>query len=350
MSNKQNSILFVSQSGIGNLIMQLAAIKRFKKEHPEWKVDVWVDPKRNTANLAKIIPDIDEVISAPIKRSALGHVVQIWKMGRQKYQAGVVLYPGQQIKSAAYLWLMNVKQRIGHRYSWLGNPDSALFLSKAITVRTNTHDVDQNIYLLKEAGLVGEGNEYESYEITIPQKYCLLAERYAQEAKLPADKKFIGLHAGSNKNFSWKRWPAENFATLGKYLVKKGYHVLLFGNQEEMRLNKDIRQRIGKHHVSIVSAKLMVTAALIKKCEYFISNDSGLMHLAAAAGTKTYGIFGPTDETRTGPRGTNSQVIRAPGTKPVYDVNDNYDLGTETHDSLTLVTPQMVIAKLGEDY
>ncbi len=348
MSNKPNSIIFVSLSGIGNFLMHTPAIKLFKEEHPDWQVAVCLAKNRKTASIAKVLPYIDEVINVSVRRSLIGHWYQIWQLRRRSFTTGVVLYPGQRIKSAIYLWLAGIEQRVGHRYPLLGNPDSGFLLTQPQAVKEVTHDVEQNTNLLKNSGLISDVNGLNNYELKLPEKYEIMAEQYLQSTNIATEKIFVGMHAGSNSEFAWKRWPTENFATLGKYLVKKGYHILLFGDKNEMKLNKIIRQRIGKQNVSIVSAKLLVAAAIIRKCGVFISNDSGLMHLAAAVGCKTMGIFGPTDEARTGPRGDKSQVIRAPGSQPVYDVNNNFDLGSEPHETLDAVTPQMVIAKIIE--
>ena len=84
----------------------------------------------------------------------------------------------------------------------------------------------------------------------------------------------------------------------------------------------------------------------MQQCTLFVSNDSGLMHLAAATGTKTFGLFGPTNEQRTSPRGPHSYVIRAAGTKPVFDVNEHYDLSLKPHPTILAITPEQVIQTL----
>jgi heptosyltransferase-2 len=62
--------------------------------------------------------------------------------------------------------------------------------------------------------------------------------------------------------------------------------------------------------VIVEQMDIRTTAALIGKCSLFLSNDSGLMHVAAAAGVRTIGIFGPTDHVRTAPRGRGNLVVR----------------------------------------
>jgi ADP-heptose:LPS heptosyltransferase len=70
----------------------------------------------------------------------------------------------------------------------------------------------------------------------------------------------------------------------------------------------------------VVTLPLRVTAALMQHCSFFVSNDSGLMHVAVSQKIPTFGLFGPTDERRTAPWGPYGHVIRAEGTKSTYDV------------------------------
>ena len=81
-------------------------------------------------------------------------------------------------------------------------------------------------------------------------------------------------------------------------------------------------------------------------CRLVLANDSGLMHLAAASGTPTLGLFGPTNEKQVGPRGSHTYTIRAPGTKPSYDTVTNYNLGTEPHPSLLALKSSEVVDKI----
>jgi ADP-heptose:LPS heptosyltransferase len=167
----------------------------------------------------------------------------------------------------------------------------------------------------------------------------------------------VGLHPGSAPNFEWKRWPLENFAEIAAELIKKyNAHIFLFGGPGEKSLKEELANLIKKQlpitdyrlPITLISTDLLTTAALMQRCGLIIANDSGLMHLASAAGAPTLGLFGPTDEARIGPRGPQSFTLRAPGTKPVYDVNTNFNLGHSPHPSLLALKPELVLKKINE--
>ena len=83
----------------------------------------------------------------------------------------------------------------------------------------------------------------------------------------------------------------------------------MFGGPEEHGLNQEIEQ-LMKHKPFIVEdLSLKAVAALIQQCGIFVTNDSGLMHVSVAVGTKTIALFGPTDPSRTAPYGADHIVI-----------------------------------------
>jgi ADP-heptose:LPS heptosyltransferase len=90
-----------------------------------------------------------------------------------------------------------------------------------------------------------------------------------------------------------------------------GTQFVLLGGPEETELAGRICLQCGSGVVSLAGkTSLMVTAAILKRCQYLITNDSGIMHLGTAVGTPVVAIFGPTRESHIGPTGRRSVVIR----------------------------------------
>lgn len=367
MSNSANSprLLVVALSGIGNLIMQIPMINAIKTAWPKSHLTVWVAP-RGTRTIAESTPSIDEVIEIPIKTSLGGHIKNIQRLRALKADIGIVASPGQQIKSAAYLFLAGIPTRAGHMYPLGSNPASRLFLTNVISEKEKTHDIEQNLALLSALQLPIPSIAH--YSLTIPSEAVTKAQELINSLHLDPTKPIIGFHAGSAPDFIWKRWPLENFAAIGKQLIAKyGAHILLFGGKGEAEQNETIKNLIlkGQEHllsssmatainapdplsvsVTSIQSDLFTTAAVMQKCRLIVSNDSGLMHLAAASGVETFGLFGPTDEKKTGPRGPKSYVIRAEGTKPAYNTEKNYNLGRQPHPAILALIPELVLVKL----
>ncbi len=121
---------------------------------------------------------------------------------------------------------------------------------------------------------------------------------------------FVGLNPGGIGN-PLKRWPTERFAELAGLLRRDGIPVIVFCGPPDL----DDARKIA----SATSPALPVVAAdqdqlglasMLAHCTLLVTNDSGGMHLAAAAGVTCLALFGPTDPLRTGPRGEGHRVIR----------------------------------------
>lgn len=274
---------------------------------------------------------------------------------RSAFDVAIVMHPGQELKSAAILYAAGIKTRIGATYPLFHICHSSLFLTNGVALEDNIHDVEKNLRLVAplippvkgdKGGLREQVREKFTYAITVQEEFILEAENLLISYNIPVGKKLIGIHPGCAKNFLWKRWPKENFIELSKILIEKyNAHILIFGGPGEIDMQKEIHSSIPNQS-SIVQTSLLTTAALMQKCKVVVSNDSGLMHLSAATGTPTIGLFGPTDENKTGPRGQKSIVVRAPGTKPVYNTHSNFNLGNTPHTTIIKITVDMVMEKI----
>jgi heptosyltransferase-2 len=131
----------------------------------------------------------------------------------------------------------------------------------------------------------------------------------------------LGFHPGSPEDMKFKRWPPERWIQLGGELARAyDAKILVFGGEAEHELRQRVRDGIGDAAVE-VKGSLRQSAAIARRCLLFVSNDSGLMHVAVSQNVPTFGLFGPTDETRTAPWGPYGHVIRAVGTQPTYDLS-----------------------------
>jgi heptosyltransferase-2 len=345
MANKPQHVLVLALSGIGNILMQLPTIQAIKRQHPNWKITVWVAPTRGTRQLAENVEEIDEVIEHPLPRITSNFWPLLKRLRQQKYTAAIMLSPGQRIKGALMMYAAGIPKRIAHKYPLMGH-DSKIFLTHTIPENSNLHDIEQNLKLLpflevrKPSGNI-------TYTLNT-NSFRSGAGRILQKNNLISAKNLMGIHAGSAPAFQWKRWPAEYFIELSKKLIAKhNAHILIFGGQEEKNLKKRILTALAPH-ATIVTTDLLASAALLSRCKLVVSNDSGIMHVAAASGATTIGLFGPTSEKNTGPRGAKSYSLRAPGTTPVYITEKKHALDSSPHISLQKLTPQQVFTFVEE--
>jgi heptosyltransferase-3 len=118
-------------------------------------------------------------------------------------------------------------------------------------------------------------------------------------------------------NWRGKQWRAERFAALAARLtaangVLPSARVAVLAAANERAQAAPVLESIpAERRIDLVgAAELPVLAACLQRCALFVGNDSGLMHLAAAAGTPTLGLFGPSPEYRYAPWGPHAAVAR----------------------------------------
>ena len=144
------------------------------------------------------------------------------------------------------------------------------------------------------------------------------AERHRAVAArlLPADVPVLALGPGAN--WVCKTWPPERFAALAARLLGPGAplaggRLLLVGGEAERAAARAILEAMPPTVVADgFGLDIPTTAAALERCALFVGNDSAMMHLAAAAGARTVGLFGPTRDEHYAPWGPNGLAVRTP--------------------------------------
>ena len=156
-------------------------------------------------------------------------------------------------------------------------------------------------------------------------------------------------------NWQRKNWPIENFILLIKNLMKKSKYeynfksVIILGSDKEKEQCKYLVDKLNNINIKNLCGycDISVIYALLHHCQLFIGNDSGLMHLSAAANIKTLGLFGPSKEINYRPWGKKSYFLR---TESTYEELVNVK-GYDRFDSSSLMktlTVEKVLKKCHE--
>jgi ADP-heptose:LPS heptosyltransferase len=149
-----------------------------------------------------------------------------------------------------------------------------------------------------------------------PRVWLSPAHRDVAGRLLPKGAPVLALGIGTN--WMWKTWPAEAFATLAARLTAAdgplpGATLLLVGGEAERTAASPVQAAFPAHRIlDALGLDVPATAALLEGAHLFVGNDSAMMHLAAATGARTVGLFGPTQDAHYGPWGSNALVVRTP--------------------------------------
>ncbi len=169
----------------------------------------------------------------------------------------------------------------------------------------NTHITD---YLLKSLDSLGI-----TYPNIIPKVFLnnedlCFGEKFIKDAAIDSRKVLIAIHPGSGSR--QKCWPVERFALLMSRLSSNmNAQFLVISGPADDKVIEELRLKIGNTFIMVNQLPLPYLAAIVARCRLFIGNDSGVTHLAAATGTPTIAIFGPTDPRMWGPRGEKVKIL-----------------------------------------
>jgi heptosyltransferase-2/heptosyltransferase-3 len=168
------------------------------------------------------------------------------------------------------------------------------------------------------------------------------ARERAQSVTMATRSPFVVLQPGGARNpgstMLDKRWPAERYADLARWFTKQGLAVLITGSRDDRALGLAITQQAGLSEEIVLagSLDLLATAAVIELAAQYVGGDTGVSHLAAAAGTPCIVIFGPTNPRRYAPLGERVSILAPPESWSIPDVDlrkrDRHAVGPRTAD------------------
>jgi heptosyltransferase I len=308
-SDVYERILVVKLSAIGDIIHTLPAVAALRRAYPEawlaWLVE------RSGANLLRGNPDLDELITVDTLAwrahwwMGLRH---IWYTTRHLRRASFDLCIDFQglLKSALFGYFSGAPRRLGFPGQMCREPLSAVFTNvHGPIVDPRAHVVDQSVELLQALGVATTERHF---TIPLTEADEHFAERVWRELGLSSDVPVVVLWPGA----AWKtkQWGELNYARLNDALIRR-YQVrtlLTWGPGEESLIQRVVRATAYTPAIAPATTLLQL-AALIARCRAFIGGDTGPLHLAAAVGTPTVALFGPTSPQRNGPYGPGHVVL-----------------------------------------
>jgi heptosyltransferase-2 len=293
-------ILMISLAGIGDTIMATPALKALRDRFPDARLDVLVMQKASR-DLLSSNPHVDEVLYWDfLGRRPLESLAYVLGLRRRRYDVTVNAYPANRWEYNVVNCLAGGRRRLGHRYRHLDWANAGFLLTSRLTEDDSLHNVEENLRLV-DLLTPGRGLSAgpKKLVVRIPAGSHLRAEQWLREKGLGTGF-LVGLHPGCGllKNHEHRRWPAERFGGLGRRLADAlGAEVLVFGGPDEAELKERVVTTAGPHAHPVALPGLLDSAALLARCRFLVSNDSSLMHLAAALQVPVVAIFGPTNAT-----------------------------------------------------
>ncbi len=302
-----NKILIIRFSSLGDILLSSPLVRILREKFPNANIDYLT--KSNYADLVKFNPNITSVIEL---RTDLKDELRTLK---------------EQIQNSRYDVILDIHNSIRSRYiRFFSGAKYQGVVNKRIFKRFFLVTFKWNFYkeiisvadrYIETARRLGIENDVRGLEIFVPEENILTVNAMLDKYKLNRYNIVIGI-APCAKHFT-KCWLQNRFIELGFRLTKLySAKILIFGNKNEQDYCNDMAQMINaKASASVAESfagklTLLETAAALDHCSIVITNDSGIMHLAAARKKKILAIFGSTvKEFGFYPYGTDYILIEA---------------------------------------
>jgi ADP-heptose:LPS heptosyltransferase len=287
-------VLVVRLDEIGDVVLTTPLLRELRHNAPRAWVTLVVSPK--TRNLVEFCPYVNEVLVfdwrvngrlARLRRHARAMVFarrHLWRrfdlamvprFGADYYDATFLSFFSGAAWRVAYSEHLNeVKARLNRGYDRL--------LTQALDGTGAKHQVEWNLNFLQLLG--GEVND-SRLELWLTEDDRAFAKKILAAHGMQEGELLIAFAPGAGA--SRRCWPLERWIELGRRLMREfAFRLVLVGSESESELGTRIESALGSAVINLVGhATLRQTSAILEHCSLTVSNDSGPMHLAAAAGS-----------------------------------------------------------------
>ena len=281
---------------VGDVVMSLPAVRALRAADPVGTLALLARPW--VAEMYRLLPEVDEVVVDGAKEAGADAGARERLVGAiraARFDRAVILPTS--FRSAWTLARAGVPERIGYRAEWRG---ALLTRAVGLSLASGEHQVWKHLRLAEAAGAASADPPDVSWPVSAAVRDAARARLAEAGWKGGA---FAAAHVASFANAA-KRWELARFAAVFDELAtRRGLTVVLLGSAGEKVVNGEAATLAKKARVFDLSGATSLPEALgiLAEAAVFLGNDSGLAHLAGAAGTPSVVVFGPTDPEATRP-------------------------------------------------
>ncbi len=297
----ENKILIIGPAWVGDMVMAQCLFKLLKQRDPEVRIDV-LAPGWSVPLLARM-PEVTESLVMPLGHGkiGLGERRRIGKSLREKHYQQAIVLPNS-FKSALIPWWATIPVRTGFRGEM------------RYGVLNDVRQLNKKRYPLMIEQFMALGLPVNA---SLPKEYPLpqlsISEdnraRLLAHYQLTIDRPILVMCPGAEFGPA-KRWPEEHYATVANEKRRQGWQVWILGSAKDQSVAEKIMVLTQQHCINLTGkTKLEEAVDLLSMANVVLSNDSGLMHIAAALQKPLIAVYGPTTSAFTPPLNPEARVL-----------------------------------------
>ncbi|MFT3741490.1 MAG: lipopolysaccharide heptosyltransferase II [Gammaproteobacteria bacterium] len=303
VTSKSPKILIIAPAWVGDLVMAQTLFKLLKSQHPNITIDVLAPPW--SYPLLQSMPEVDRtwIADFPHKKLRLWQRYRLARQLRQQRYTQAILLPNS-LKSALVPYWAQIPIRTGWRKEW---PRHWLVND------TRTLDKAQLPKMIERFAALGLPKD-QSLPAVLPWPALSVStdrvESTLAKLQLTRPQQPLLVLAPGAEYGPAKRWPAQHFAAVVKAKTQQGWCVWLLGSTKDVEVNAEIQQACGGAALNLAGeTQLSEAVDLLSLATVVVSNDSGLLHIAAALQKPVVAIYGPTSPTFAPPLAVKSEIL-----------------------------------------
>ena len=283
------------------MVLLTPALRALKRAYPESNVTLLLRPL--VAELMETHPYVDTCIVDTKNRGRYRSLRELTRqIRRAAFDVAVVLHPTS-FRNALLPFLARVPMRVGTNVNGRG-----MLLTASRKDDTSVHEVHRYLRVLQ---LLDIDTSLDSLEFWHTDTERRIIQDLLDVEDVSSTDKLIALNLGTT--WRTKQWDIANFAAVIQQIahLAPDVRIVLTGSSNELALVEALPTSLPIINL-VGKTSILQLGALLERCEVCLTCDSGPMHIAAAVGTPTVALFGPTDPVRHKPHGTGHTIIEKP--------------------------------------
>jgi heptosyltransferase-2 len=299
-------ILIVRTDRIGDVLLSTPVIKTVREIYPSAYIAMMVSPYAK--DIVENNPYLDDVVIYDKDyrhKGWLSSVKFALRLRKKRFDLAIVLHPTNRVHLITFF--AGIPKRVGYDRKF-----GFLLTDKIKHTKQfgEKHESEYSLDLLRYLGI--EPKDKSSFMPIRPESEEWVEELCARESIKDSDR-LLAVHPGAS--CPSKIWPAERFARVADKLVDKyGFKVLIIAGPKDLKIAERVIKNIQHPAINLAGmTSVSQLASLLRRCQLFISNDSGPVHIASAVGTPVISIFGRNQKglspKRWGPIGKRDRIL-----------------------------------------
>ena len=283
------------------MVLLTPALRALKRAYPESNVTLLLRPL--VADLMETHPYVDTCIVDTKNRGRYRSLRELThQIRRAAFDVAVVLHPTS-FRNALLPFLARVPMRVGTNVNGRG-----MLLTASRKDDTSVHEVHRYLRVLQ---LLDIDTSLDSLEFWHTDTERRIIQDLLDAEGVSLTNRLLALNLGTT--WRTKQWDTTNFAAVIEQIahLAPDVRIVLTGSSNELALAEALPTSLPIINL-IGKTSILQLGALLERCEVCLTCDSGPMHIAAAVGTPTVALFGPTNPVRHKPHGTGHTVIEKP--------------------------------------